>query len=124
MSLTHSPQAASSVQGLSVYAGYADGLRPAGSIFPNPWRGSDNVDFYGDAGTYDSAALRFDNNTDHDITLTALSVQALQNWSPAWPLPVTLKKGRITIFAQVNGSGLDFDISDDNGTSWHRKHGS
>ena len=32
---------------LSVYVGYADGLRPAGSIFPFPWNGSPNVIYEG-----------------------------------------------------------------------------
>ena len=52
---------------LSVYTGYADGLRPGGSVFPFPWQGSPNVVYVG-GGCCDNGAMRFDNNTGDPIT--------------------------------------------------------
>ncbi len=61
--------------GLSVYVGYADGLRPAGSVFPFPWAGSPNVTFVGGTGSgYDAGAVRFDNTTDAPIDLDSVTV--------------------------------------------------
>src|ERR1043166_8502370 len=51
---------------LSVYVGYADGIRPAaGSIFPYPWEGSPGVIFEGCTGScdYDAGAVRLVNNS-------------------------------------------------------------
>jgi len=66
---------ADDASGLSVYVGYADGLRAGGSIFPFPWSGSPGVTFVG--GTccgYDAGAVRFDNTTDTPIDLDSVTV--------------------------------------------------
>jgi RHS repeat-associated protein len=57
---------------LSLYVGYADGLR-GGSVFPFPWQGSPGVSFIGGC-TFDAGALRFDNAGDTDITLDKVTV--------------------------------------------------
>src|SRR5437867_2934791 len=58
---------------LSVYVGYADGLRPAGSVFPFPWQGSPGVVFFGGC-TFDAGAIRFDNSGDTDLPLAKVTV--------------------------------------------------
>ena len=66
---------ADDASGLSVYVGYADGLRAGGSIFPFPWSGSPGVTFVG--GTccgYDAGAVRFDNTTDSPRDFDSVTV--------------------------------------------------
>jgi RHS repeat-associated protein len=107
---------------LSVYVGYADGLRPAGSIFPFPWLGSPNVVFEGchPGCTFDGGAIRVDNSSDTDVTVDSLSADFGSCHFAIWPQNQILPAGQIMIFAQeANGasSGCDnrsgqFDTSD------------
>lgn len=107
---------------LSVYVGYADGLRPAGSVFPFPWYGSPDVIFEGCAPgcTYDTGAIRLDNSGTTAMTVNSLSVSFGSNCTYAiWPSDLTLPPGDIMIFAQeANGassgcaSNGTFDTSD------------
>jgi RHS repeat-associated protein len=107
---------------LSVYVGYADGLRPAGSIFPFPWLGSPNVTFEGchPGCTFDGGAIRLDNSGATPITVNSLTVDFGSCHFAIWPGNLTLPPGQIMIFAQeANGasSGCDnqsgqFDTSD------------
>jgi RHS repeat-associated protein len=107
---------------LSVYVGYADGLRPAGSIFPFPWDGSPNVTFVGchPDCTFDAGAIRLDNSSNAPMTVNSLSVDLGTCHFAIWPQNLTLPAGGIMIFTQtVNSfsSGCDntsgqFDTSD------------
>lgn len=101
---------------LSIYVGYADGLRPAGSIFPFPWQGSPNVTFLGGC-TFDSGAIRFDNSGSTDITLDKVTVD-LGSFAGAphfdiWPANLVVPAGGILILAQTGC--YNFDSSDYSG---------
>ena len=54
---------------LSIYVGYADGIR-AGGFYPNPWGGDANVIFKGGSGSgvYDAGAILLVNTGSTDIT--------------------------------------------------------
>jgi RHS repeat-associated protein len=97
---------------LSVYAGYADGLRPAGSIFPFPWQGSPGVaNFIGSGATpYDSGAIRFDNNSDNPITLSDVAVDVGATRFDLWGTSIPIAPHTITILTQTSGN--NFDSSD------------
>ncbi len=97
---------------LSVFVGYADGLRPSGSVFPFPWDGSPEVtNFDGKLGPgYDSGALRFDNSSDKPLTLEDVSVDIGSAHTDIWG-PQTVSPGGITILAQTEGN--NFDTSDE-----------
>ncbi|HEX3425363.1 MAG TPA: RHS repeat-associated core domain-containing protein [Acidimicrobiales bacterium] len=87
---------------ISVFVGYADGLRPAGSIFPYPWLGSPNVVFEGcnPNCTFDGGAIRVDNSTNHPVTINNLQVNIGSCPYAMWPNDLTLNPGQIMIFAQ------------------------
>jgi RHS repeat-associated protein len=107
---------------LSVYVGYADGLRPAGSIFPFPWEGSPNVTFVGCPGcSYDSGALRFDNSSNAPIVLDSVTVDIGGNHFDLWPHGLTVPAGQILILAQT--SQYDFDTSDYSGAGCGQNNG-
>lgn len=98
---------------LSVYVGYADGLRPGGSIFPFPWQGSPNVTFIGGC-TFDAGAIRFDNSSDTDITFDKVTVD-LGGFSGAphfdiWPQNLVVPAHGILILTQTGC--YNFDSSD------------
>lgn len=107
---------------LSVYVGYADGLRPAGSIFPFPWLGSPGVNFEGcqPGCGFDGGAIRLDNSGTTPISVDTLTADFATCHFDIWPHGLTLPPGQIMIFAQTaNGasSGCDnrsgqFDTSD------------
>jgi RHS repeat-associated protein len=105
---------------LSVYVGYADGLRPGGSIFPFPWAGSPNVIFVG-GGCCDNGAIRFDNNGTDPITFDLITVDIgpfhYDLWTPLLPdgtrTSITLPPGQILILTGT--SGENFDTSDTTG---------
>ena len=105
---------------LSIYVGYADGLR-AGSIFPFPWDGSPNVTFIG-GGQMDSAALRFDNNGPAPINFdnVVVDVPGRAHYD-IWPHGMTVPPGGILVLAQTNGT--NFDSSDVNGTGCGQNSG-
>ena len=93
---------------LSVYVGYADGLRPAGSIFPFPWQGSPGVNFIGNGNTaYDAGAIRLDNNSDNPITLDDVSADVASSHFDLWGSWIVLPPHQITILTQTNGNNLD-----------------
>jgi len=109
---------------LSVYVGYADGVRPAGSIFPFPWEGSPGVSFYGcitsppaspsgDPCSYDSGALRFDNSSASPITLDSVTVDLGSNHFDLWPHPIVVPPSQTVILAMTDE--YDFDASDFSG---------
>ncbi len=98
---------------LSIYVGYADGLRPGGSAFPFPWQGSPNVTFIGGC-TFDAGALRFDNAGDTDITFDKVTVD-LGSFPGAphfdiWPANLVVPAHSILIVTQ--NVCYDFDTSD------------
>jgi RHS repeat-associated protein len=97
---------------LSVFVGYADGLRPAGNIFPFPWEGSPGVDFIGQLGPgYDSGALRFDNSGETPISLEDVSVDIGSAHTDLWGNHIQVAPHGITILAQTEGN--NFDTSDE-----------
>src|SRR5216684_3341534 len=101
---------------LSIYVGYADGLRPSGSIFPFPWEGSPGVTFVG-GGTFDAGAIRFDNSGDTDITLDKVTVDIggnhLDIWGPNPPVvPAHLVVPAHSILILTQTFSFNFDTSD------------
>ena len=108
--------------GLTAYAGYADGLRPGGSIFPFPWNGSPNTVFVGCTGSclFDAGAVRLDNTTGHAVTINSLTVDIGPNCRFAiWPADRSLPDGQSALFTQTitgasSGCPRDgsFDTSD------------
>jgi len=94
---------------LSVYVGYADGLRPAGSIFPFPWQGSPGVTFIG-GGVFDAGAIRFDNNSDDPIVFEDVAVDIGPFHFDLWGNHIVVQPHGITILTQTNGE--NFDTSD------------
>jgi RHS repeat-associated protein/uncharacterized repeat protein (TIGR01451 family) len=107
---------------ISVYVGYADGLRPAGSIFPFPWVGSPNVVFEGCQVNcqYDAGAIRVDNSGTTAVTVNHISVSFGSVCTyQIWPDNQTLPAGDIMMFTQTvsgatSGCSNDgrFDTSD------------
>jgi RHS repeat-associated protein len=97
---------------LSVYVGYADGLRPAGSVFPFPWQGSPGVaNFIGSGATpFDAGAIRFDNNSDTPIVFSDVSVDIGSTHLDLWGSGITVAPHTITILTQTVGN--NFDTSD------------
>jgi RHS repeat-associated protein/uncharacterized repeat protein (TIGR01451 family) len=108
--------------GLTAYAGYADGLRPGGSIFPFPWNGSPNTVFVGCTGNclFDAGAVRLDNTTGHSVTVNSLTVDIGPNCRFAiWPADRVLPDGQSALFTQtISGASSgcphdgSFDTSD------------
>jgi len=107
---------------ISVYVGYADGLRPAGSIFPFPWAGSPNVVFEGctQSCSYDAGAIRVDNSGTTAVTVNSISVSfgSVCTYN-LWPSNLSLPAGDIMMFTQTvsgatSGCSNDgrFDTSD------------
>lgn len=101
---------------LSIYVGYADGLRAGGSIFPFPWQGSPNVTFIGGC-TFDAGAIRFDNSGDTDITFDKVTVD-LGSFVGAphfdiWPSNLVVPAHGILILTQTGC--FNFDTSDFSG---------
>ena len=111
---------------ISVYVGYADGLRPAGSVFPFPWVGSPNTVFVGCTPTpsqgcsYDAGAIRVDNSGTSAATVNSISVSFGSACTyNIWPGNQTLPPGDLMIFTQTvsgatSGCSNDgrFDTSD------------
>ncbi|HVV75562.1 MAG TPA: RHS repeat-associated core domain-containing protein [Mycobacteriales bacterium] len=99
---------------LSIYLGYADGLRPGGSVFPFPWQGSPGVNFVGESATnytYDDGAIRFDNTSDSPITLDDVSVDIGRTHLDIWPKSkLVVPANGIMILTGTNGD--NFDTSD------------
>jgi RHS repeat-associated protein/uncharacterized repeat protein (TIGR01451 family) len=108
--------------GITAYVGYADGLRPGGSVFPFPWNGSPNTLFVGCQGScqFDGGAVRLDNTTGQPVTINSLTVDFGPNCRFAiWPHDRVLPDGQTAIFTQTisgasSGCPADgsFDTSD------------
>jgi hypothetical protein len=98
---------------ISVFVGYADNLRPSG-FFPSPWLGApDIVSQSPSAQTFDSGAIRIDNNGPTPLTITNFQV-FFPNVSRTYTLwtPLTIPVGDSGIFAQNNFNDTQFDTSD------------
>ena len=96
---------------VTVYVGYADNLRPSG-FFPTPWLcGSGVVSESACVQSFDSGAIRIDNNTGAAVTISSFSTTfngggvVFNFWSP-----LTIPNGGIGIFTQT--SSYNFDTSD------------
>jgi RHS repeat-associated protein/uncharacterized repeat protein (TIGR01451 family) len=95
---------------LSIYVGYADGLRPGGSVFPFPWKGAPGVTFIGDNGTYDAGAVRFDNSSDSPIVLDSAIVEIAGVLFDIWGRNLTVPAHGTLIATQT--TQFNFDTSD------------
>lgn len=92
----------------SVHVAYADGARPAGSIFPFPWLGSPNVVFVGCTASnclYDAGAVRVDNNTSSTQTINSLTVDFGGCHYDIWPKNTVLPPGNLAIFTEMMTAG-------------------
>lgn len=97
--------------GISVSVGYADSLRP-NAFFPNPWDGSPNTIFVGNAdGGYDAGAIMIKNDTAAPVTINDVTVTMPWNGN-SWDLwgSNTIPVGWSLILTQTNGE--NFDTSD------------
>ncbi|MDQ6838293.1 MAG: hypothetical protein M3137_08205 [Actinomycetota bacterium] len=94
---------------LSVYVAYADGLRPAGSIFPFPWKDSPNVVFLPGGGS-DDGAMRFDNNSNTPLNLDQVTVDIGGAHFDIWPHNISIPAHNILILTGTGGD--NFDSSD------------
>ncbi|HEV2218112.1 MAG TPA: RHS repeat-associated core domain-containing protein [Candidatus Dormibacteraeota bacterium] len=114
---------------LSIYVGYADGLRPAGSVFPFPWAGSPNVTFEGCAPPcqFDGGTIRIDNSGSSPAQIDSVTVDIPfatgVNDCPGvthfdiWPHNLTIPAGQILVLAaEAPGTtcsgAAPFDTSD------------
>jgi RHS repeat-associated protein len=97
---------------LSIYVGYADGLRPAGSIFPFPWNGTAGTTFEGCTScTYDGGAIRIDNSGTTTATVDSVTVDIPVapgvGYCPntthfdIWPHNLTIPAGQSLILAPM-----------------------
>ncbi|TMD83114.1 MAG: hypothetical protein E6I78_13180, partial [Chloroflexi bacterium] len=98
---------------LSIYVGYADGLRAAGSIFPFPWLGSPGVNFIGCCPSFDAGAIRFDNSSSGAIVLDSVTVDIGGNHFDLWGRNLTVPANQILMLSQTNQ--FNFDTSDYSG---------
>jgi hypothetical protein len=95
---------------ITVYVGYADNLRASG-FFPSPWLGGPGVVSQTPTGqSLDTGAVRIDNNTGADITISNMTVilgggQTFNIWSS-----LVIPNGDIGIFTQT--ASYNFDSSD------------
>lgn len=103
--------AAAQAGGVTVYVGYADNLRPSG-FFPTTWLGDSNVVSESSAAqSFDSGAVRIDNNTGAAITISNFSVHFANgnvNYS-IWN-SLTIGAGQTGIFTQT--FSYNFDTSE------------
>lgn len=106
---------------LAVFVGYADNLRPNPN-FPVPWQGSPNTTFIGVGPSFDSGAIRLDNNSDSPIQVDDVFVTV-----PGWTVTpnfdahgngvadlwgsFTIPPNSTVILAQTSNSN-NFDTSD------------
>lgn len=116
-------------QGVQVYVGYADTLRPDPANFPTPWSGSPNVIFDGctTSCSFDAGAVRIVNNSTTAQTVDSISVTLSTCTFAMWPNDTVLQVGQQMIITQTasgaaggcdNANGF-FDTSDvgPNGTT-------
>jgi RHS repeat-associated protein len=77
---------------LSIFAGYADSVRPASGIFPFPWEGSPGVIFEGCEGSCerDGGAVRIVNNTSSPELINSVTVHFGTCEYDIWPHDVEL----------------------------------
>ena len=98
---------------IDVFVGYADNLRASG-FFPTPWLTSPGVvSQTPDGQTLDSGAIRIDNNTAADITISDMTVTLLPSTSPVvfsfWT-PLVIPAHNTGLFLQTGS--FNFDTSD------------
>ena len=96
---------------VDVFVGYADNLRPSG-FFPSVWLGDPNVFSQTPmAQSFDSGAIRLDNNTGAPITISNFQVFFPNNGSTFSPWSsLALPTGATGIFTQTGS--YNFDTSD------------
>lgn len=95
---------------IDVYVGYADNLRPSG-FFPAVWLGGSNVVSESSAAqSFDSGAVRIDNNTGASITITNFTVWVANAGTFSIWAPLTIANGQTGIFTQT--TSYNFDSSD------------
>lgn len=96
---------------IAVYVGYADNLRPSG-FFPTPWLGGSGVVSESSAAqSFDTGAIRVDNNTGATITISSFTTTfnagsvVFSFWTP-----LVIPNGDSGIFTQT--ASYNYDTSD------------
>ena len=113
---------------LSIYVGYADGLRAGGSAFPFPWNGSPGTTFEGCTQCiYDGGAIRIDNSGSASAAIDSITVDIpiapgvtycpTSTHFDIWPHNLTIPAGQTLILApEASGTSCSppqtFDTSD------------
>ncbi len=98
---------------IDVFVGYADNLRASG-FFPNPWIDDPGIVTQSQTGqTFDSGAVRIDNNTAAAITISNFKVVLNGGSGPTFNFwnSLTIPAGQKGIFAQTDFTE-NFDTSD------------
>jgi uncharacterized repeat protein (TIGR01451 family) len=91
--------AATGASPLSVFVGYADGLRGSLPNILNPWEGDPNVVFVGDSesGSFDAGAIRIDNSSPSPVVIDSVTVDvgatSFNPWAGLEPLTVPAAVG-------------------------------
>lgn len=101
---------------VSISVGYADDLRPS-PFFPNPWSGSPNTIFIGNASNVDAGAIMITNTSGSTIVVNSVLV-TVPTWNgPAntnlWGTNISLPNGDSLVLTQT--SPYNFDTSDPGG---------
>ena len=109
---------------LKLYSGYADslnkvGVRTAPPSFPNPWRGSNGVQFIGTADPFDAGALRVENTTGDAITVDKVTVDIGSKHYDFWGSNLKIPANGSLILTQTelgtqNPPAPNFDTSEPN----------
>ncbi len=115
------------ISDLQVYSGYADNLNTVGARstpaqFPNPWRGSGNVNFVGSGDRFDSGAVRVENTSGDQMTLDKVTVDVGAKHYDLWGSNLRVPANGSLVLTQTvmgtqNPPNPNFDSSEPNGTA-------
>jgi len=110
---------------LQVYTGYADNLNTVGvrstpSQFPNPWRGSGNVNFIGSGDRFDSGAVRVQNTSGDQMTVDKVTVDVGSRHYDLWGSSLKVPANGSLVLTQTvlgtqNPPNPNFDSSEPKG---------
>ncbi len=110
---------------LRISAGYADNApRTNGAasspVFPSPWKGGNNINFYGTGSQYDAGAIRIENPTGDEVTVDQVLVDVGSKHYDLWGTGLRVPANGSLILTQTKqGTGSpaepNFDSSEPNG---------
>src|SRR5579864_1197232 len=110
---------------LQVYTGYADNLNTVGvrstpSQFPNPWRGTRNVNFIGSGDRFDSGAVRVQNTSGDQMTVDKVTVDVGSRHYDLWGSSLKVPANGSLVLTQTvlgtqNPPNPNFDSSEPKG---------